>query len=183
MSWLARARLSLLLLAAMVAAAPTHADELEYPVKAEFVERFTRFVDWPNQTLNNNPQGAFIICVLGDSAIEAHLQRLARERRIKDRPVEIRHLKPGADPGNCHVLFIAPSERPRLKQILSRTSGRPILTIGDAEGFAKEGVLINLIVDEDGHVRFEICGSQLRRSGLNMSAQMLRLARVVEEQP
>ena len=180
MGWLARAAVALVLLAGMTAGASTRADELEYRVKAEFIERFTRFVDWPIRTFNS-PEGSFVLCVMGDTPMEPHLERLARDRRIKDRPVELRHLKAGADVSGCHVLFIAPTERARLKQILAHSAGRAVLTVADAEGFAQQGVLINLIVDDDGHVRFEICSTQLHKSGLNVSAQMLRLARLVEE--
>jgi hypothetical protein len=180
MGWLARATAGLVLLAGMTAGASTRADELEQAVKAEFIERFTRFIDWPMQSLHN-PEGSFVLCVVGETPMEPHLARLAHERRIKDRPVELRHLKAGADVNGCHVLFIAPSERARLKQILAHSAGRPVLTVGDAEGFAQQGVLINLVVDDDGKVRFEICSTQLRKSGLNISAQLLRLARLVEE--
>src|SRR5437588_8475124 len=142
MGWLARATMGFVLLAGRTATASPRADELEQAVKAEFIERFTRFVDWPSETMHN-PEGSFAVCVMGDRPMEPHLARLARERRIKDRPIELRHLKPGSDVNGCHVLFIAPSERARVKQILARTSGRPILTVGDSEGFAQQGVLIN----------------------------------------
>jgi hypothetical protein len=166
----------LLLLAG--AASPARGDELEYPVKAEFIERFTRFVDWPG----DSGDGAFVLCEVGDSPLDPYLSRLARERRIKERAVELRRLKPGADPSGCHVLFIAAGERQHLKTIVSRVEGKPILTVADAEGFARDGVLINLFVDEDGRVRFEINPTRLRKSGLTVSAQLLRLARLVEEQ-
>jgi hypothetical protein len=180
MGWLARATLSLTLLAGTTAAASPRADELEHAVKAEFVERFTRFIDWPSPA-SMSTTTSFVICVIGDTPMEPYLLRLARERRIKDRAVELRHIKSGAEAGDCHVLFIAPSERPRLKQILAHTSGRPILTIGDSEGYAQQGVLVNFFINEEGNVRFEISSTQLRRSGLNISAQLLRLARLVEE--
>jgi sensor domain CHASE-containing protein len=55
------------------------------------------------------------------------------------------------------------------------------LTVADSDGFAQLGIDINLLLDDDGHVRFEICANELRRSGLNVSAQLLRLARPVAE--
>ena len=174
-----------LLLAAVIAtvamrpaiAAP--ADELEYPVKAQVIERFTRFIDWPDQVFAG-PDAPFVLCVVGSSPIEPYLERIA-QRRLKDRRVELRRLKPGADAGVCHLLFLAPSERSRIKQTVNKLSGKPVLTVGDTEGYAREGVLINLMLDEEGHVRFEICSTELRKSGLNVSAQLLRLARMVTE--
>jgi hypothetical protein len=108
---------------------------------------------------------------------------MTRERRIKERRAELRRLRAPAELAACQLAFIGPSERARLKQILSNTSGRPILTVSDSEGFAQQGVLINLLLDEDGHVRFEISSQEVRRSGLKISAQLLRLARLVGEGP
>ena len=173
-----------LVLAAVVAIAALRpplaaADELEYPVKAQVIERFTRFIDWPEHVFAG-PEAPFVLCVVGSSPLEPHLERVA-QRRLKDRRVELRKLKSGADAGACQLLFIAPSERSRLKQTVSKLSGKPVLTIGDSDGYAREGVLINLTLDDDGHVRFEICSTELRKSGLNVSAQLLRLARMVSE--
>jgi hypothetical protein len=171
-----------LALAALVAAgAPVClADELEYRVKAEFIERFTHFVDWPPGALEpaNQP---FVVCVIGESPLTSYLERMARDRRIKERRIDLRRIKAPADGAACHVLVIGAGERPRLRQILNSITGRPVLSVGDAEGFAKEGVLINFVVDDEGRVRFEICATELKRSGLKINVQLLRMARVVVE--
>jgi hypothetical protein len=156
------------------------ADELEYPVKVEFIERFTRFIVWPAEAFRG-ADGPFTLCVLGDTPAAPWLEHLARERRIQDRRVDYRRTKPSDDLGACNLLFLAAGERPRLKQVLQRVSGKPVLTVGDSEGFAREGVIINLFLDENGHVRFEMSSAELRKSGLKVSAQLLRLARMVGE--
>lgn len=159
---------------------PAVADELEYPVKVEFIERFTRFIVWPPESFRG-ADGAFTLCVLGDTPAAPWLERLARERRIQERRVDFHKLKTADDFGACHLLFVGAGERPRLKQELQRVSGKPVLTVGDSEGFAREGVIINLFLDENGHVRFEMSSAELRKSGLKVSAQLLRLARMVGE--
>jgi len=175
---LARGAAAVALLAAL--GPPARADELEYPVKVEFIERFTRFIVWPAESFHG-ADGPFSLCVLGETPAGPYLERLARERRIQDRRVEYRRVKPSDELATCHVMFIAAGERPRLKQELQRVSGKPVLTVGDSEGFAKEGVIINLFLDENNHVRFEISSVELRKSGLKVSAQLLRLARMVGE--
>jgi hypothetical protein len=171
-----------LALAALVAGvAPVCADELEYRVKAEFIERFTHFIDWPPATLDGSDR-PFVVCVIGDSPLTSYLERMARDRRIKDRRIDLRRIKAPADGAACHLLVIGGNERPRLRQILTYVTGRPVLTVGDADGFAREGVLINFVVDEAGRVRFEICATELKRSGLKISVQLLRMARVVMEE-
>jgi hypothetical protein len=166
--------------AALNASSPSLADELEYPVKVEFIERFTRFIAWPPEAFRG-ADGPFVLCVLGETPAQPYLTKLARERSLKDRRVEERRVKAGDELGGCNLLFIGGSERPRVKQEVQSVMGRPVLTVADSEGFAREGVLINLFLDEDGHVRFEISSGGLRRSGLKVNAQLLRLARVVPE--
>jgi hypothetical protein len=163
--------------ALLAAAAPAHADELEYMLKAEFMERFTHFVDWPADAFRT-PDAPFVFCVVGDSPISPYLERIARDRRIKDRHAEVRHLRPGQDPGACHMLLIGADERQRLHVLLARIANRPVLTVSDAEGFGKEGVLINFYISDDDRVRFEISSNEVKRSPLKISAQLLRLARV-----
>jgi hypothetical protein len=170
-----------LVLAALLAvAAPARADELEYLLKAEFMERFTHFVDWPADAFPGR-DAPFVFCVVGDSRISPYLERLAHDRRIKDRRAEVRHLglKGAApDPTGCHVLLIGPDERPHLHALLARVVNRPVLTVSDAEGFGKEGVLINFYISDDDRVRFEISSTEVKRSPLKINAQLLRLARV-----
>src|SRR4051812_821319 len=160
---------------ALFAALPAAADELEYPVKAEFIERFTHFIEWPPSAFAS-PDARFILCVVGETPLTAYLERLAARRRIKERPVELRMLKPNADPSACHLAFLAGDVRPYLKQILARVQGRPIVTVADSEGFARAGVLINLVLDPEGRVSFEISPHGARSTALTLNAQLLKLA-------
>jgi hypothetical protein len=182
MSGKSRRWTAVIALAALVAgvSAPVCADELEYRVKAEFIERFTHFIDWPPAALESSER-PFMLCVVGDSPLTSYLERMAHERRIKEHRIELRRIKTLPEGAGCHLLVIGSGERPRLRQILSHVINHPVLTIGDADGFAKEGVLINFVVDDEGRVRFEICSTELKRSGLKVSVQLLRMARVVME--
>ncbi len=167
---------------AMMVPAPGRADgaELEARVKAEFIERFTHFIDWP-PTAFAGPDAPFVLCVVGRTPVANYLDALAHTRTIKDRRVQLRRPAPSGDLSACHLVFIAPDERPRLKQILDAVDGRPIVTVADSEGFGRAGVLINLVLDSEGRVRFEISPAGARRSALTLNAQLLRLSRLVSD--
>lgn len=151
--------------------------DLEYPVKAEFIERFTHFIDWPPSAFAG-PQSPFILCVIGETPLGGYLEQLAQHRRIKGRPVELRRMKPTADLSQCHLVFIAADERAHLKQILAAVQGRPIVTVADSEGFGRAGVLINLMLDAEGRVGFEISSAGAKRTALTLNAQLLKLSRL-----
>jgi hypothetical protein len=149
----------------------------EYQVKAEFLERFTRFIDWPS---GGEGHGNFLIGVIGDNPFNNdYLEQIAKNRRIKGRHVEIRRLTEPAQAEGCQIVFICASERDRLRRILSHTESKPILTIGDTAGFAAAGVLINFYTSGET-VRFEMNETAIERSGLKVSSRLLKLARLVD---
>lgn len=159
----------------LVSVSAAGAELSEYQIKAEFIERFTRFVEWPDPAAQ--PSSApFVIGVIGRDPFGAHLDTIARERTIKGRTVLIRRIKALEDASSCEILFISASERSRVGEIVARARTRPVLTIGDSPGYLSAGVMINLYTSEN-KVRFEINEQELSRSGFQASAQLLKLAR------
>ena len=149
-------------------------------VKGLFIERFTRFIEWPPGTL---PPGApFEVCIQGSGETADSLARVAASRKFKERPSKVRRLGGGASAIGCHVLYLAPSEGGRLAAVISPLAERPTLTISDTPGFGERGVLINLY-QEGRFLRFEINTSAVRKSHLIFSSQLLRLGRLVGDPP
>jgi len=169
--------LAALLVAASVAGKPsTVADE--HRVKAELVERFCRFIDWPERSLGG-AERPFVIGILGTDEVGPVLEEVVRTRRIQGRPVEVRWLATPAGVQDCHVVWIARCSPDGLTAVLARTRGRPILTVADTPGFARAGVLINL-VRKGNRVGFEINAAAAKASGLVFSSNLLRLSTIVD---
>lgn len=154
----------------------------EYEVKAQFIERFTRFIDWPEASFGS-PSAPFVVCTLGAGPLVDQLGQVLGRRSLKSRPVHLQRVTAKDTFAPCHVLYVAPLERDAARVIGNRTYGRAILSIGDHPGLAQHGLLLNLVVDEGGFVRFEINRDVARASGLRISAKLMRLARVVEGRP
>jgi len=149
----------------------------EYELKAEFLSRFTTFIEWP-PIAEARP---FTIGVIGHNPFNGYLDKLAA-RRIKNRPVSIRYITELSQLDTCDVVFICASEKARLAAILSHTESRPILTVADSNGFAAEGVLINFYTSGDT-VHFEINEAAVEKSGLKVSSKLFKLAKVIEAKP
>jgi hypothetical protein len=149
----------------------------EHQLKGEFIERFTRFVQWPAGALPADDR-PLQVCVMGVNAVGDEILRMARVRLFNGRRAEGRRLSARADVSACHLLFLGFQERSRLDDLLPQLVGRPVLTISDAPGFGERGVLINFYRDVT-RVRFEINIAAVQQSGLNFRAQLLRLGRQV----
>jgi hypothetical protein len=162
--------------------APRHARAaaratVEAEIKVEFIERITRFVEWPAGSFSD-PDGPFVLCTMGQHGLGDFVARLAKDRKVRDRRVHLVTAKELDELKPCHLVFIGKSEAERLDKILLRTGNRPILTVADSAGFGERGVLVNFYRDGD-NVRFEINAKAAEKTGLKLSSKVLRLAKIV----
>jgi hypothetical protein len=149
----------------------------EYEVKAAFLYNFLRFTEWPPDTLP--AAGApLVVCALGDDPFEGGLETAFQGKVVQGHPVEVRRVRTGADGRACQAVFVSASERGRLRQILESLRGSPVLTVGEVEGFARAGGIVNFVVEE-GRVRFEVNPDAAARARLRLSSRVLNLARIV----
>ncbi|MGH9509604.1 MAG: YfiR family protein, partial [Terriglobales bacterium] len=108
------------------------------------------------------------------------LDRMIEGKSVHGKKLVARRLGRAEEAGTCQVLFVSSSENGRLTQILASLRGRSVLTVGETEGFAHRGGVINFQL-EGSKVRFEINLDAAERSGLTMSSQLLKLAKIVRE--
>jgi hypothetical protein len=140
-------------------------------LKAAFLSRFPQFVEWPATALAGRT--SLDVCVVEPNPFGTALHDLAGGERIADRPLRARPVSRDAA-ADCHVLYI-PAATPGRRALLERLKGRPVLTVGDADGFLDDGGVVELRLIGN-RIRFHIDAAAAERAGLRLSAQLLRLA-------
>jgi len=146
----------------------------EYQTKAAQIYAFTKFVEWPPKKFPS-ADSPFIIGVWGSDEITDFLRESFQSRRIKDRPVEIRHLSSKAELGPCHLVFVSRSERDRLGSVLSEMRHENILSVGESENFLRSGGVINFLSVE-GATRFQINLDAANRERLKVSSKLFPIS-------
>lgn len=149
----------------------------EYQIKAAFLYNFAKFVEWPPQMFLS-PNTAINLCILGEDPFGDDLEQTIQGKIIHGRAVVIRRFKGMQGLDVCHVLFVSSSEQKRLPQLLDSLKGRSVLTVGDIEGFAAAGGMINFTM-QGNKVRFAINVDVTERAGLKLSSQLLKLATII----
>ncbi len=155
-----------------------HAQTDEYLMKAGFLERFTRFIEWPGETNIADNTKPFIISVIGENPFDKKLDQFFKTTKIKNRKVEIRYILELEEIQDSHILFISKSKRKQLSGILLLTQDMPVLTISDTDGFGKKGVHINFFMEQN-KIRFEINKNAIQKSGLQISYLLLNVAKII----
>jgi len=175
--WLAFIGLAVGLLAPHVSAAEApHEDGRR--VKALFVVNFLSFTGWPPSKLGPAP-ARLVIAVVGDPDFAALITAVAAGRDVAGHPIVVKAVQAPEGALDAHLVFIAGSQARNVPSILRALAGAEVLTVGDTDGFAQEGVAINLYTF-DSRVRIEVNSTAAARAGLRLSANLMRLARVVE---
>jgi hypothetical protein len=146
----------------------------EAELKAEFVERFTRFVDWPS----HGPEHELVLCLVGVPSFGGALERMAEKRRFRGAVARVERLPMVADPSSCHVLVLGALDPSALGVVLDACAARPVLTVADTPGFGEAGVMINLF-RRGSRLGFEINLGAAERSRLRIRSKLVRLGRVV----
>jgi hypothetical protein len=151
----------------------------EYRVKAAYLYYFTTFVNWPPEAFHNAGDEV-VIGVLGEDPFGAILDETLRGKTVGNRKLVVRRFGNVKDVRESNVLFISSSERDRLASILKVLEGAAVLTVGESEGFASRGGQIAFRT-EDKKVRFDINVDAVERAQLKVSAQLMKLGRIVRE--
>ena len=157
---------------------PVCAQLSEYILKAVFLERFARFIEWPEESELTDYSKPFIIAIIGEDPFGPDLEKIYSTQKIRNKRVEIRYISHANAIDECHMLFISRDQKRDLSEIIAKTRDKPILTVADTKGFADNGVYINFYLEKT-MLRFEINASAVKKSKLRMSYMLLQQARIV----
>jgi len=150
----------------------------EYLIKAAFIERFTRFIKWPEESIVSDTNNTFVLAVIDKNPFDEKLEEIFKGKEIRHKKVEILFISELSDISKCNLLFISKSEKNRISDIITQTEDTPILTIADSKGFAEMGILINMYIYND-EIRFEINETEAQDSGLRLSYLLLDAAKII----
>lgn len=141
----------------------------EPAVRAALLFNFLRFTEWPATSINN--LHLQLCLATNDAEVLAAMEAL-NARLVRNKPLLVARYRLQTD---CDVIYI--DSRQRWNSIVDKPAMLPhALTIGDYPGFASDGGMIEIILQE-GRPRFDINLQEAKRAGLRIYPQLLQLAR------
>ena len=153
----------------------------EYQVKAAFLYNFARFVEWPPARFKD-PHDPIAICVFGQSPIIEAVEQAVKGKVVAERGFSLHQVWDAGPAGNCQILFFSgATERKRWRAVVTELRNAPVLTVGETDGFASEGGIVNFRL-EDGRVRIQVNVEAANRARLQISSKLLSLAQIVGTQ-
>lgn len=159
--------------AALLLSAPAAAQPSEEAVKAAFLPKFARYVQWPG-TSNPGPRDPYQLCVIGRDPFGRLLDQAAAGEIVDGRPVAVRRIASPDTAAGCHLAYVQGATGQDTARWLLALRNRPILTITDSRNGAQRGMIHFTVAG--GRVRFFIDDAEAGQRGLTISSRLLALA-------
>lgn len=160
----------------------------EYEVKALMLKSFTIYINWPKGSRVYDKSRPFVLGVIGDNpfVIKKRGKETGQDwltvslgrQKIQNKEVEIRAISDIKEIAEVDFLFVSKSEKKNVDDIVEAARKNNVLTIGDTDGYAKKGILINIYV-ERGSPKFEVNLMAFLEAGFSADHRMLKLARII----
>jgi hypothetical protein len=143
-------------------------------IKAVFLLNFTKFIEWPPESMGR-PDSTFNICVLGNDALGSALDQVVSGEAVYGRKVTVQKVDREPSPGNCKILYFG--EHDTSSRLLEEPE-HGVLTVGESERFARDGGMIGFVI-ENRRVSFVINRPAADAAGLRLSSKLLAVAKAV----
>lgn len=168
-------KISLLLLSLLLVCSIQFAQANNDSQKADYIYNFIQYVEWSGIQSDNE----VVIGVIGNTDVYSFLEQKTKSTDIS-KSVSVRSFNNiddllASSTTPCHILFISQNQdvsSPSLEELAQKS----ILLVGEKEGFAQNGGLINFIETKTGSLKFEINQSKMISYGFKVSPQLLRIA-------
>jgi YfiR/HmsC-like len=167
---------------------PQTAKPTDYQVKAAYLARFVKFIEWPDNPSSLPTGGApadepFPVCVLGQDPFGPALDAALAGETFDRHPLVPRRVTNAREAGACRVVFMGEDDR-TLRKDLAALEGSKVLTVSDQPDFLKRGGMIQFVLQGNPpRVRFEVNLMAAKKAGLNLSSELLKVAADVRRNP
>ena len=145
-----------------------------YPIEANIVYHFTKYIDWPNK----DEPGDFVIGVIGNSPVFDEMVKLMSQRTAGGKKITIKKCRPTSALPGCHILFITDEARLSLKTVAEATADSPTLIVCEGAGLARKGAGIDLVLSDE-HLKMEINKANIEHHKLQIASELLQLGTLV----
>jgi hypothetical protein len=152
--------------------APTRAEVAS--VKAVMTSIILRSAQWPDSAFADE-LSVFQIGIIGRNPPVKEFNAAFEGVTISGRTVTVVSLKSPEDAVGLQAVYFSEMSEDLIIQTLALLNGRPTLSFGEHDEFSRLGGVVNYR-KVDGKLRFEFNRRSMERSGVKVSAQVIRLA-------
>jgi hypothetical protein len=147
-------------------------------LKAAYLERITRFVEWPEKEKSISEE-FFIIGVYGETDFYNTLNEVFKDKPIKGHKVIVRLINNPEQLDTCNLCYISDLNEQVIAKFVFEANSFGVLLMSETTDFCKEGGHINFYI-EDEMLKFEINEKSIMLAGFKVSYLLMQNTRIVK---
>jgi hypothetical protein len=140
-------------------------------VEAVFLVNFCRFTNWPPKTFTSATE-PITVAVWADEHLTALIVRAAKGERVGTHPIVVKRIENAADAEDAELVFVSESAELAFERNFDPNASHALL-VGESPRFFSFGG--HLQFASSGKIRVHANLSALKRSGLELSSNLLRI--------
>jgi hypothetical protein len=145
-------------------------------VKAAFLRNFAHYVTWPENAFADE-HSPWRICILGKDPFVQVLDKTLTGRTEQGRTFEVRHAETLDELPSCQIVYISFDDASKRRAALAALKNQPVLTVGDAREFLREGGMIRFQTGD--RVELSINLDRTQAASLQVQTKMLEVSHEV----
>jgi hypothetical protein len=149
-----------------------------YRVEAAFLRNFAHYVSWPHHAFTEDGS-PWNIGILGPDPFQGFIENTLKGRTEQGRTFAIFRANRLKELPPCQIIFFAFRDTAQHRAILEELKDKPVLTVGEAPNFLKEGGIIEFQVGN--RVSMSVNLDQARDVSLNIPTKMLEVSEWILE--
>lgn len=150
----------------------------EYTLKAAFLHHFFKYTTWPDVKDKENPP-PLELWIIGTDPFGDIIDKTFKGKVLQGRSIAISRKKTLPTTIDAHMVFVAGLNDKDRTKLIKLCSDNTTLLVGERGGFATSGAHANFYL-ENSRVHFEINTEAVKQSGLAISSELLKLAKIVK---
>lgn len=145
----------------------------EYKLRAAYLYNFSKFIRWPDRAFTSEDE-PFVIGVVGKDAF-LEISAVLESGKIGTHEISVRYYSKIDEIKGCHLLYLHQKKTDFWQPLIRTLKNSNIVTVGEADTFAKQGGMIQFITIEN-KLRFIINLKAVKAAGCDLDSRLLSLA-------
>lgn len=136
-----------------------------YQVYSLYVINIAKYTSWPSTS------GELRIAVLGKSKVYEELMK-HNGKVVNGQTMKITQVESPAEIDNAHIIYVPDGKTSAFEDVFKRTSGQPVMIIGEREGLHKRGAGFSFVVMDSGTLRCDMNNTELEKRQIKVSKNL-----------
>ena len=139
--------------------------------KASFLFLFSTNVDWPD----SRKSGEFKIGIVGNTPVFDELVYSFASKLVGSQVLTVTEINSLDEVTDFHIVFVSRRSSDKLKEVVQRCAGKPVLVVAEAPEALATGAEINFVII-DSLIRYELDPEKAANAGLLLGSKIIQYA-------